>query len=561
MEKRLFLAIFLSIAFLFAWGAIAPRIFPDLARKPVREEVTPVAGTATTDPVPAPSGTADPLAVEEEPMTPSADEMPAASVEPVAAQFASTAQVTSPLYRAVFSNRGAQLTSFQLLRYPERRDGEPVDLVSPRRPEQADYPFVIVTADQRVNQLVNRGLYEIERSQPRGANEIRFRWAGEGISVTKTFRFVPDQYLFEYEIEMTTPRDIPWRIGVGPGLRRLLPEELGNRFAPTGLGVIHVDDDLEVLQREKVKGFTFFDGRPAYVGLQDNYFLAVLKPQRGAGASFLPVRIESTREGVEPRTELVAAINAVDGVAAGEAYFGPKETERLDRHGLEETLRFGIFGFISRLLLAGLIWINGWTHNYGWAIIVLTIFIKLVLYPLQHKSMVSMKKMQQVQPKMNAIKDRYKKAKTDPDQRQKMNLEMMKLYKQEGINPASGCVPLLLQLPILWAFYTLLSSAVQLRGAEWILWIQDLSVKDPYYITPLLMTVTMFLQQWLTPTTADPMQRKIFLMMPIIFGWLFKEFPSGLVLYWLVQNILSIVQQLITNRYWNPKPAPSAKGA
>lgn len=560
MEKRLFLAIFLSIAFLFAWGAIAPRIFPDLARKPVPETVTPGPETATGDPALTPSPPATSIA-EEVPATRAIDEPPVPAVEPVAAEFPATAEITSPLYRAIFSNRGAQLTSFQLLRYSERRDGEPVDLVPPRPPARADYPFVIVTADRRVNQLVNGSLYEVERFETRSGTEVRFRWAGEGISVTKTFRFVPDQYLFEYEIEMATPRDIPWRVAIGPGLRRLLPEELGNRFAPTGLGIVHIADDLEVLQREKVDGFLFFEGKPAYVGLQDNYFLAVFKPERGSGASFLPVQVEPGGGVEEARTELYAGINAVGGAVTGDAYFGPKETERLDRHGLEETLQFGVFGFIARVLLAGLVWINGWTHNYGWAIIVLTIFIKILLYPLQHKSMVSMKKMQQVQPKMNAIKDRYKKAKTDPDQRQKMNLEMMKLYKQEGINPASGCVPLLLQLPILWAFYTLLSRAVQLRGAEWILWINDLSVKDPYYITPLLMTITMFVQQWLTPTTADPMQRKIFLMMPIIFGWLFKEFPSGLVLYWLVQNILSIVQQLITNRYWTSHPAPSAKGA
>ena len=160
-----------------------------------------------------------------------------------------------------------------------------------------------------------------------------------------------------------------------------------------------------------------------------------------------------------------------------------------------------------------LVWLNQATHNYGWAIIVLTIIIKVVLYPLQHKSIVSMKKMQKVQPKVEAIKQKYKKARTDPEQRQKMNVEMMKLYQQEGINPMGGCLPIVLQLPILWGFYGLLSRAIELRGAPWILWIQDLSAKDPYYITPILMTITMFIQQAITPSTADPTQKRMFLIM------------------------------------------------
>ncbi len=174
---------------------------------------------------------------------------------------------------------------------------------------------------------------------------------------------------------------------------------------------------------------------------------------------------------------------------------------------------------------------------------------------LQHKWMLSMRKIQKVQPKMEAIKARYKKHRTDPDQRQKMNAEVMKLYQQEGINPAGGCLPMLIQFPIFVGFYNLLSHAIELRGATFALWIHDLSAKDPTYVLPILMTVAMFVQQFITPTTADPAQRRMFLIMPIVFGWIFKEFPSGLVLYWLVQNILTIVQQLIMNRYWKDHPA------
>ncbi len=260
------------------------------------------------------------------------------------------------------------------------------------------------------------------------------------------------------------------------------------------------------------------------------------------------------------RKELYAGVNAAsDGTVAGTSFFGPKETKLLDRYGLGSALQFGMFGIIARFLLEVLVWINQYTKNYGFAIIVLTILIKVVLYPLQHKSIVSMKKMQKVQPKMEAIKNKYKKAKTDPDQRQKMNVEMMKLYQVEGINPMSGCIPILLQLPILWGFYGLLSRAIELRGAPWILWIRDLSEKDPTYILPILMTATMFIQTYITPMSGDPAQRKLFLFMPLVFGFIFKDFPSGLVVYWLVQNILTIVQQTIMNKWWKDHPGDLQK--
>jgi YidC/Oxa1 family membrane protein insertase len=239
---------------------------------------------------------------------------------------------------------------------------------------------------------------------------------------------------------------------------------------------------------------------------------------------------------------------------SGEAFFGPKETKMMDQYGMGDALQFGWFGLIARFFLKALVWIHQFTKNYGFAIIVLTVLIKIVLYPLQHKSIVSMKKMQRVQPKVEAIKAKFKKAKTDPDQRQKMNVEMMQLYQKEGINPMAGCLPIVLQLPILWGFYNLLSRAIELRGAPFMLWIHDLSDKDPTYVLPVLMTATMFIQTYITPATGDPAQRRIFLFMPLIFGFLFKDFPSGLVLYWLVQNVLTIVQQLIMNKWWKNHP-------
>ncbi len=193
--------------------------------------------------------------------------------------------------------------------------------------------------------------------------------------------------------------------------------------------------------------------------------------------------------------------------------------------------------------------------------IILTIIIKILFLPLTHKQLSSMKKMQAVQPKMKAIQAKYKKDKSDMKARQKMNEEVMALYKKEGVNPLGGCFPLLLQLPVLYAFYSFLPVAIELRQAPFILWVQDLSLKDPFYVTPIVMGATMFLQQKLTPmASVDPTQRRMFTMMPLLFTFFFINLPSGLVLYWLVNNVLSIFQQLFINRKKDqPVPAPAGK--
>jgi YidC/Oxa1 family membrane protein insertase len=179
---------------------------------------------------------------------------------------------------------------------------------------------------------------------------------------------------------------------------------------------------------------------------------------------------------------------------------------------------------------------------------VLTVLINLAMFPLRHKSMVSMRKMQALQPEIKSIQDRYAKYKLTDPERQKMNQEMMALYKQKGVNPASGCVPMLLTMPVLFAFYQMLASSIELRGAPFMGWIHDLSKMDPYYVTPLIMGATMFWQQRMMPTTADPVQARMFMFMPLVFTIMFLWAPSGLVIYWLISNIMAIGQQTFTNR-------------
>jgi YidC/Oxa1 family membrane protein insertase len=235
-------------------------------------------------------------------------------------------------------------------------------------------------------------------------------------------------------------------------------------------------------------------------------------------------------------------------------YVGPKEFDQLAATDPEmvRAIDFGIFAFIVVPLLRSLKWVNSYVGNYGWSIVILTVIINALMFPLRHKSVVSMRRMQELQPQVKAIQDRYGKMKATDPERQKMNTELMNLYREKGVNPASGCIPMLLTLPVLYAFYSLLAGAIEIRGEPFIGWIHDLSAPDPLYITPIAMAITMFIQQKMTPSTADPAQQRVMLIMPLMLGFLFLRASSGLVLYWLVSNIWAIGQQYLTNRIIGP---------
>ncbi len=211
-----------------------------------------------------------------------------------------------------------------------------------------------------------------------------------------------------------------------------------------------------------------------------------------------------------------------------------------------------MFSWLVVPLLRALKWVNVYIGNYGWSIIALTVLINVIMFPLRHKSVVSMRRMQEIQPEVKAIQDRYAKLKMTDPARQNQNKEMMQLYKERGVNPASGCVPMLLTLPVLFAFYAMLSVAIELRGAPFVGWIKDLSVYDPLFITPVLMGITQFIQTKMTPSTADPTQQKVMMLMPLMFMFMFIWAPSGLVLYWTVSNLWAIGQQAITNKMIGP---------
>ena len=528
MEKRLLLAFVISAAILFAWSVLFP---PPQRVQPVP---APEADRVADDRAEARALSEEGPAEPEEPAPSSA----VAFDEVVEAATEETIELGNDQVSVVLSNRGAAVVSYRLLGY-EGDAGEPVDLIQTVPLPQRGLPLQLVTDDGP-----DQALYEVERV----ADEVVFRWAdGLGNGVEKRISLAADGFGFDFEITTSGAR-AGAAVSLGTGLRDLSAVEQDNRLALWGEGIMFADGDVERFKRKKVKEpRVLTPGSVGFVGFEGAYFLGVLRPESGLSE----VRIEPLEySGADGKRVQVLhiAVQPRGGALRGEYLGAPKEYDLLQMidQGIEKTLDFGIFSPISVFFLKALRWIYGHVGNYGVAIILLTLGIRILLFPLMHTSTVSMRKMAKVQPKVKEIQAKYKKKKADPQARAKMNQEMMALYKQEGVNPMAGCLPLLVQLPLLWALYQLFLKAIELRHEPFVWWITDLSAKDPLYVTPILMTATMWLQQRLAPQAGDPQQQRLMRMMPLIFGIMFLQFPAGLVLYWLTNNVITIIQQEIT---------------
>jgi YidC/Oxa1 family membrane protein insertase len=298
--------------------------------------------------------------------------------------------------------------------------------------------------------------------------------------------------------------------------------------------------------KKKVEPFEFSDqGAIGWYAFEGEYFTALLVPQPSEKGLLLSVKGDDKNIVKANLTSPSLSIRSGESVRkAYRVYLGPKVTEPLKELGVgaENLIDFGYFTIVAKPLLWFLKMTNTVTKNFGIDIIILSILIKIIFLPLTQISMKSMKEMQKVQPEMNRLKDQYKNDKA------KLQQELMLLYKRRKINPMSGCLPMLIQIPVFIALYNALQNSIEMRHAPFILWIMDLSAKDPIYITPIIMGATMVIQQKMTPTATDPAQAKIFMLMPIMFTFLFLNFPSGLVLYWMVTNILSISHQYYMNK-------------
>ena len=561
MERRVLLAVFLSFLVLYTYQTFLVPPSPPPKSTPAADQPAPQTA-AQQNPAAAP--------------TPGQQATNVARAEP--APTALTAEssereilVETATVSASLSNRGARIMHWRLKEY-RSSNGQPLDLVPGALPGDQPTPFALRVEDEEISRRLNTALYRVSgdsngRVDATGsAASLAFDYeeAG-GLRVHKEFRFEPRNYVITFSAEVSASGksfnpDVQW----GPGLGDIGAAAgggsffTGNYVQPPEL-IVHTDGKVQRIAATGLGNQPIREGQYRFAGVDDHYFIAAaINP----GVARLEARaVTVPGPGGTQRQFVAQSFRFPRATRTARFFFGPKQFDLLRSVDAElvRAVNFGIFGFLAVPLLGALKWVYGFVGNYGWSIILLTILINLAIFPLRQKSVVSMRKMQALQPQLKAIQDRYASLKVTDPGRKNMNTEVMNLYREKGVNPASGCVPMLLTMPVLFAFYSLLSQSIELRGAAFAWWLKDLSVPDPYYVTPVLMGATMFWQQKLTPSTADPAQQRIMMMMPLMFSFMFLRAPSGLVIYWFVSNLWAIGQQYFTNWLIGPPVMASAR--
>ena len=552
MEKRVLLAVVLSFIVLYGYQALYP---PPKPQRPA--EQTPTGTPAAQDggvekSAPAAATPAAPTSPAAQPLLADANERDVV--------------VENDSVRAVFSTRGAVLKSWRLKKYAAE-NGSPLDLI-PDAPAGSPKPFTLTLDDAAATAALAGALFKpsaesLTIGSAPASLTFEYRDAN-GLNARKEFAFRPDQ---PYEIAFTAVVEhggaaqnpvIRWGPALGSGV-----VSSGLTYSPSPQPIFYKDREVSRIGFGDIAEYRTVEGNMGFAGVDDHYFITTAIP----GGQPLRVEYEPAPvavSGADRGLQFVAWSARYPSAPSKARFFlGPKDFDVLaavDRD-MVRAIDFGIFSWLVVPLLRALKWVNSYIGNYGWSIVVLTILINLVMFPLRHKSVVSMRKMQDLQPEVKAIQDRYAKLKMSDPARQKMNVELMNLYRERGVNPASGCVPMLLTLPVLFGFYSMLSVAIELRGAPFVGWIKDLSVYDPWFVTPVLMGATQFIQQKMTPATGDPTQQRIMLFMPLIFMTMLIWAPSGLVLYWTVSNLWAIGQQVVTNRLIGPSPQRTVRPA
>jgi YidC/Oxa1 family membrane protein insertase len=528
-----------------------------------------------------PASTAATSATPQAPPT-SAAAHGAAAAKPtptVQAAAATTTIVENELYRITFSNRGGQVTSWILKRFKDD-EGKPLDLVDHAASAKYGYPLSLYTYDAGLTQVLATALYVPSATGTlESPATLSFHYEGNGLNVTKTFTFGADYLVHADTVVLHNGAPLrallSWPSGNGDAeVARLHPSH--GSYGSSNESVVDTmqDGKDEHLAAKKVSGGKTMDGPFDFAGVSDQYFAATLIPDHPQNATAVTfhnqldlnelLRAEHLPTGKDSQiTILGAAIGDVSGHNQQRIFVGPKNLKLLksmktaDGHSLEPLLDFGFWGPIGKYLFVGLQTVHTMiapahpgarNYSWGWAIIIFTIFINILILPLRVQSMKSAVKMQRIQPQIDAIKAKYKNPKATDPRMGEMNAEVMAYQKSQGVSMFGGCIPSLVQFP-LFAFFTMMTKVVELRQSHWF-WLPDLSAPDPWHILPILMVATSFLVQFYTPSPGvDPKQQRMMaFMMPIFSGYWTWNYASGLALYWNVGNFVMIAQQLVMNR-------------
>ena len=566
MEKRVLLAVFLSFLVLYGYQSFLVPPPPPLEPPPMGEETQEgeVSSPPTARSLPQTAARAGQSPRSQEgritPVNPAVPEPVISDGEP------RDITVESDFFRAVFSNRGGELVSWQLKEY--LTGGQPVELVSGDLPAEEVWPFTVKFDDETLTDLADQALYRssspgLRLSGQTEALTFEYQDAG-GFTIRKTYAFDPT--VSPYVVRLTVDAKlgqanlqptIQWGPALGgaeaPASQFVYQQPNGGvmygRISEAG---VFSEPSIERFDRADVVERPLREGLLDFVGVDNHYFIAAALPQqRQVAVTYRPVQLLPDLPDGEVRDLMAFDLQVPDGVNDLTFFIGPKDFDLLEQASgpLVRSIDFGFLSVLVVPLHRSLKWVYGWVGNYGFSIILLTILVNIIIFPLRHKSVVSMRKMAELGPDMKAIQNRYGSLKATDPKKQQMQKEIMELYSKNGVNPVAGCLPMILTMPILFAFYRLLSMAIEIRGAPFTLWITDLSVHDPLYVTPVIMGASMLFQQRLTPmNTADPMQQKIMMFMPVMFTFFFLWAPSGLVIYWLTSNLFGIGQQIVTNR-------------
>jgi YidC/Oxa1 family membrane protein insertase len=501
--------------------------------------------------------------------TPAAQPASASASSPAAPPVAGAKQASSEtettvendLYRIRFTNRGGQVKSWVLKKFTDDK-GQPLELVNDVAAQKFGYPLSLWSYDETLRNKLNSVLY-VQDGGGRGTltapAEISFEYSDGDTAARKTFRF-------EHSYEVTVETSVTSK-GSPVTALPMWPAGFGDQTTPTAYAAARVEyqngSDVERLALKKVTGGATIRGPFNWAGVADQYFAAVFLPDDAADAALVTLRgtLDNPQDPKKASEVLGAAVGRFTGPTVERMFVGPKALDVLEKiklagvpSGVEPDLRrlvdFGWLGLIARPLFLWLKWTyNHIVANWGWAIVLQTIIINVALLPLRLSQTKSMLKMQKLGPQTKAIQEKYKKYSMRDPRKQAMNEEIAALYKKEGVNPVGGCLPMVIQMPFLFAYYRMLGVALDLRQAHW-LWIHDLSSADPYHILPIAVIVSMVVMQRMTPQAGmDPAQQRMMnIFMPLMLGYISWYLAAGLCLYWSIGNLIQMVQQMVMNR-------------